>query len=88
MIQFIKFLFFIYGINGAKIHKERFSDFPYISHYQIGKLVSFLIGYEVKERIFNQKEDYFVCDSDISGLAGILKLSFDNENKQIPVLMK
>lgn len=80
--------FFIYGINGAKIHKERFSDFPYISHYQIGKLVSFLIGYEVKERIFNQKEDYFVCDSDISGLAGILKLSFDNENKQIPVLMK
>lgn len=80
--------FFIYGINGAKTYKESFSDFPYISHYQIGRLVSYLMGYKVEEKIFNQKEDYFVCDSDISGLAGILKLSFDEENNQIPILMK
>lgn len=79
--------FFIYGINGAENLSEKFSDFPYISHYQIGKVVSFLMGYEASN-YFNAKEDYFVCDSDISGLAGVLKLSFDEDNNQIPTLLK
>lgn len=79
--------FFIYGVNGAKNLNEKFSEFPYISHYQIGKVVSFLMGYEATN-YFNHKEDYYVCDSDISGLAGVLKLSFDEENNQVPTLIK
>lgn len=63
--------FFVYGINNAKNLKDNFSDFPYISHYQIGKVVSYLLGYKQETPHFNKKEDYFVCDSDISGLSGI-----------------
>lgn len=80
--------FFIYGINGAKVMKNNFSDFEFISHYQIGNVVSTLLGYEKKYSYFNTREDYFVCDSDISGLSGILKISFDKENKQIKTLIE
>ncbi|AXH15528.1 hypothetical protein CP985_14840 [Malaciobacter mytili LMG 24559] len=80
--------FFVYGINNAKNLKDNFSDFPYISHYQIGKVVSYLLGYKQETPHFNKKEDYFVCDSDISGLSGILKVSFDEENNQIPTLIE
>ncbi|RXJ55311.1 phosphoethanolamine transferase [Candidatus Marinarcus aquaticus] len=80
--------FFVYGINNAKSIKKKFSEFPYISHYQMGNVVSHLLGYKEAYNHFNKKEDYFVCDSDISGLSGILKLSFDEENKQIPTLIK
>lgn len=80
--------FFIYGINGAKVMKNNFSNFEFISHYQIGNVVSTLLGYEKRYSYFNTKEDYFVCDSDISGLSGILKISFDKENKQIKTLIE
>ena len=80
--------FFVYAINGAPSIKEKFSDFEYISHYQASKTLSYLMGYNNEYEKFNQKEDYFVCDSDISGLAGILKLSFDENNTQIPKIIK
>ncbi|MCD6172254.1 MAG: sulfatase-like hydrolase/transferase [Sulfurimonas sp.] len=80
--------FFVYTINGAKSIKDKFSEFDYISHYQASKTLSYLLGYENKYEKFNQKENYFVCDSDISGLAGILKLSFDENDKQIPKILK
>ena len=57
-----------------------FQDFPYISHYQIGNLVSYLLGYQKQYEYFNTKEDYYVCGADISGFDGILKISFDKEN--------
>ncbi len=80
--------FFVYGINNAKIISNEFSDFDYISHYQISKVISNLLGYKKDAHEFNKKEDYFVCDSDISGLSGILKLSFDKDNNQIPKLIE
>ncbi|MFV0563244.1 phosphoethanolamine transferase [Malaciobacter mytili] len=80
--------FFVYGINNTKNLKDKFSDFPYISHYQMGKVVSYLLGYKQELQYFNKKEDYFVCDSDISGLSGVLKLSFDKDNNQIPTLIE
>lgn len=80
--------FFVYTINGAKSIKDKFSEFDYISHYQASKTLSYLLGYENEYKKFNQKENYFICDSDISGLAGILKLSFDENDKQVPKIMK
>jgi len=80
--------FFVYSINGAKNITDKFTKFDYISHYQISKMLSYLMGYENKYKKFNKKEDCFVCDSDISGLAGILKLSFDENNTQIPKILK
>ncbi len=80
--------FFVYGINNAKVLKDKFSDFEFISHYQMGNVVSNLLGYEEKYDYFNVREDYFVCDSDISGLSGILKISFDEENKQTKTLIE
>lgn len=80
--------FFVYGINNAKVLKNKFSDFEFISHYQMGNVVSNLLGYEEKYDYFNVREDYFVCDSDISGLSGILKISFDEENKQTKTLIE
>lgn len=79
--------FFVYGINGAQKLDHHFSPFKYISHYQISKVVASLLGYNTGES-FNDKEDYFVCDSDISGLAGVLKLSFDSNDTQVPKLLK
>ncbi len=80
--------FFIYGINNPKDLSNKFSEFEYISHYQISNVISHLLGYQEVSKQFNQKEDYYVCDSDISGLAGILKLSFDENNNQIPKLIE
>ena len=80
--------FFIYSINDARNINNEFSSFEYISHYQISKILSSLMGYQKEELIFNQNEDYFVCDSDISGLSGILQLSFDKNNKQIKKLIE
>ncbi len=80
--------FFIYGINNAKVIKNKFSNFEFISHYQMGNVVSNLLGYEERYDYFNVKEDYFVCDSDISGLSGILKISFDEDNKQTKTLIE
>lgn len=80
--------FFVYGINGAKNLEDRFIDFPYISHYQMGKVVSHTLGYKEDTMVFNEKEDYYVCDSDISGLSGMIRLSFDENNNQIPKLIE
>ena len=80
--------FLIYGINGAENLESKFSDFPYISHYQAGQVVSHILGYKEENKIFNKKEDYFVCDSDISGLSGMVRLSFDENNNQIPQLLE
>lgn len=80
--------FFVYGVNNAKSIKKKFSDFPYISHYQMGNVVSHLLGYKEAYNHFNKKEDYFVCDSDISGLSGIIKLSFDENNNQVPLVIE
>jgi len=80
--------FFVYSINGAKNIADKFTKFEYISHYQISKTLSYLMGYNNEYKEFNKKEDYFVCDSDISGLAGILKLSFDENNTQKPKILK
>lgn len=80
--------FFVYGINQTKDLSNKFTDFEYISHYQISNIVSHLLGYQEVNDKFNQKEDYYVCDSDISGLAGILELSFDEKNNQIPKLIE
>lgn len=80
--------FFVYAINGAPTINDKFSDFEYISHYQASKTLSYLMGYNNEYTNFNHKEDYFVCDSDISGLAGILKLTFDENNTQVPQILK
>ena len=80
--------FFVYSINDAVNINHKFTDFEYISHYQMGNVVSHLLGYQEVHSPFNVKEDFYVCDSDISGLAGVLKVSFDEENKQVPILMK
>ena len=72
--------FFVYGINSPENLSNYFQDFPYISHYQIGNLASYLLGYQKKYEYFNTKEDYYVCGADISGFDGILKISFDKEN--------
>lgn len=80
--------FFVYGINNSKDLNNKFNDFEYISHYQVSSVVSFLLGYKEEYKHFNTKEDYFVCDSDISGLSGILKVSFDENNNQIPTLIE
>ena len=80
--------FFVYGINGAKQIDKKFNDFKYISHYQISDVVSYLLGYKENNKIFNKKEDCYVCDSDISGLAGILQLSFDEKDNQIPKIIE
>ncbi len=79
--------FLVYGINNTKSLQTKFSNFEFISHYQIASLVSSLLGYTQDEKYFNKKEDYFVCDSDISGLAGILKISFDKNSRQIKTLL-
>ena len=80
--------FFIYSINDAKNINNEFSSFEYISHYQISSILSSLMGYQKEDLIFNKKEVYYVCDSDISGLSGILELSFDKNNKQIKKLIE
>ncbi len=80
--------FFVYGINNAKVLKDKFSNFEFISHYQMGNVVSNLLGYKKKYDYFNIKEDYFVCDSDISGLSGILKISFDENSNQTKTLIE
>ncbi|MFY4788145.1 phosphoethanolamine transferase [Aliarcobacter butzleri] len=72
--------FFVYGINNPKDLNDNFQDFPYISHYQVGDLVSYLLGYQKHYDYFNTKEDYYVCGADISGFDGILKISFDEKN--------
>lgn len=80
--------FFIYSINNAKNISDKFSEFDYISHYQISKTLSYLLGYENEYSVFNKKEQCYVCDSDISGLSGILKLSFDENDTQVPKIMR
>lgn len=80
--------FFVYSINDAVNINHKFTDFEYISHYQMGNVVNHLLGYQESHNPFNKKEDYYVCDSDISGLSGILKVSFDEENRQIPTLIE
>ena len=81
--------FFIYSINEAKNIKSKFSkEFPYISHYQMSNVVAHLLGYKEVHNHFNRKDDFFVCGSDISGLAGFLKVSFDKDGKQITKLME
>lgn len=75
--------FFMLSLNSKKDIKENFSDFPYISHFQISTLLSSLLGYETKYKHFNRKENFFVCGSDISGLSGVLSISFDENNNQI-----
>lgn len=77
--------FFIYTLNTKNDLKNSFGDFPYISHYQISNIVSKLLGYETNYNIFNKKEDFWVLGNDISGLAGYLKIVFDEENNQIRV---
>lgn len=79
--------FFLYAINNAKNLRNNFSSFEFISHYQIANLVSHTLGYEENYSHFNIKEDYFVCDGDISGLSGILKISFDENNNQTKLLI-
>ncbi len=80
--------FFVYSINNARNINKEFSSFEYISHYQISKVLSSLMGYKKEDFKFNKKEPYFVCDSDISGLSGILELTFDENNKQIKKLIE
>lgn len=75
--------FIIYGINNPISLADNFQNFPYISHYQIGNLVSYLLGYEKSYKYFNTKEDYFVCGADISGFDGVLKISLDEDNNLI-----
>ena len=80
--------FFMYSINNAENMSNRFSDFEYISHYQISQLLSVLLGYSLKEQYFNRKETYYINNTDISGLSGYLKLSFDKNNQQIKKLIE
>ncbi|PHR70381.1 MAG: hypothetical protein COA66_12410 [Arcobacter sp.] len=80
--------FFMYSINNAKNISNKFSDFEYISHYQISQVLSVLLGYKFEGRFFNKKETYYVNDSDISGLSGYLKLTFDKNNQQIKKLIE
>lgn len=75
--------FFMLILNSKKNIKEDFSDFPYISHYQISNLISNLLGYKKTYQYFNKKEDFFVCGSDISGLSGVLNISFDDNNNLV-----
>lgn len=75
--------FFIYTLNGKNTLLSNFSDFEYISHYQITKIISSLLGYEVDNKIFNTKEDFYVNGGDISGLSGYLDIKFDTNNSLI-----
>jgi len=80
--------FFMYSINNAQDISSKFSNFEYISHYQISQLLSSLMGYKFEGTVFNKKEEYYVNDSDISGLSGYLELTFDKNNKQIKKLIE
>lgn len=80
--------FIIYGINNPIKLSDNFQDFPYISHYQVGNLVSYLLGYKKFYEYFNIKEDYFVCGADISGFDGVLKIHFDEDNNLIKSFIK
>lgn len=75
--------FFIYSINENNKLKDNFDNFSYISHYQISHVVSKLLGYNSSYNIFNQKEDYFVCGNDLTGLGGFIKISFDDKGNII-----
>ncbi|WP_066165948.1 phosphoethanolamine transferase [Aliarcobacter cryaerophilus] len=75
--------FFIYAINTKNDLKSSFDDFPYISHYQISNILSKLLGYNTDYQIFNKKEDFVVCGNDLSGLGGLMKISFDEDGNII-----
>lgn len=72
--------FFIYSINTKNRYRDKFGEFPYISHFQISHLISSLLGYDTHYEVFNTKEDYYVCGNDLSGLGGFIKISFDENN--------
>lgn len=75
--------FFIYTLNGQNALLPNFSEFEYISHYQITKALSLLLGYEIDNKIFNAKDTFYVNGGDISGLSGYLDIVFDENNSPI-----
>lgn len=72
--------FFIYSLNTKNQYLNNFGDFKYISHYQITHLISSILGYDTHYNIFNTKEDFFVTGNDLSGLGGVMQVSFDEDN--------
>ena len=69
--------FFVYALKDDKV-KNVFNKADYVSHYEMGKYLTSLMGYEMKN-ICYQDDGYYVCGPDIHGYAGFLKLEIEDK---------
>lgn len=72
--------FIVYAINGDPALLERARNLPYPTHYEAGRYIAGLLGYEVVDP--NAQEGvYYVNGKDIAGTSGYMRMEFNTEGK-------
>jgi hypothetical protein len=67
----------MYAHNDSQI-KNLFSSAEYVSHYEMGRLLAYLIGYDISD-ICYKENGYYVCGPNLHGYAGFLKLNYKDD---------
>ena len=78
--------FVMYKMNEKNDLNYELKDQKYTSHYEIAKLVAKALGYDVSS-LRKYDGNHVVCGSDISGVAGYLKIHLeDNKIKKLKIV--
>ena len=72
--------FIVYAINGDSRMLRRAHDLPYPTHYEMGRFVAGLLGYDVIDPNAS-KGVYYVNGKDIAGTGGYMRLQFDAQGE-------
>ena len=74
--------FIVYAINGDPAMLERARHLPYPTHFEVGRYIAGLLGYNV---IDPNAEDgvYYAVGKDIAGTSGYMRMQFDKEGKLV-----
>jgi len=72
--------FIVYAINGDPAMLERARHLPYPTHYEMGRYIAGLLGYDVIDP--NAQEGvYYAVGKDIAGTSGYMRMQFDKQGQ-------
>lgn len=76
------------ALNGAKldflIQKDKQDiNSAYMSHYELSKVVSYLLGYQIEQFSTQKNSGYVVTGNSLAGIAGYNQITFNADGKPI-----
>ncbi len=74
--------FILYAINGDPEMVDRARRLPYPTHYEMGRYIAGLLGYDVLDP--NAEEGvYYTNGKDIAGTSGYMRMEFNQQGKMV-----